>query len=304
MRHTDTSISRLLSSQTARSSRQSWSFSAVALLVVTGLGLSLVAAGHAQESAEARVRVEKRVIMVDGDGKVIELDGDAVTTHGGIGGDEHDAFVWVSDDASGATFSADVLVGLSGGFLGVETVELTDALRAHFGVPAGEGVLISNVVDDSGAMIGGVVAGDVITGVAGSSLSSSSDLGKLVRQHEPGETVDLEIWRDGKLVTVPVQLGERKRSTLHMDRQGASFQFKILGAGDEVNTFEFRSEDAVEDVLKYFDGPEWRERVKRLETMDLDQVEERMRELEAKIKSLEKQLEEGAETTSGSRRRR
>ena len=264
-----------------------------ASVLCLGLVWLCAASLQAQETeTTSQVRVEKRVIMVDEDGKVVELEGDGVTTHLGAGG-EHEAFVWVSEDGDLDALGGDLTIGLSGGFLGVETVELTEALRDHFGVPTGEGVMVSNVVEDSGAMLGGVAAGDVITAVAGTTLSSSSGLGRLVRQHEPGETIDLEIWRDGKLLALPVQLGERQRSTVHLDREGASsFKFRILGSGDEINTFEFRSEDAVEDVLKYFDGPEWRERVRRLETMDLDQVEARMRELEAKIKSLEKQLEE------------
>ena len=273
----------------------------VALVIVLLLTAGAPGAVAAQEvvrevvkgpGQDHRVRVEKRVIVLDGDGNVVTED---VSGHGHVGASasERDTFVWVSESGDGTVFETDIRMGISGGFLGVETVELTEALREHFGVPAGEGVMVSNVVEDSGAMTGGVDAADIITAVAGSTLSSSSDLGKLIREHEPGETVDLEVWRNGKMLVLPVQLGERKRSMVHLDRQGpSSFRFKILDAEDGVNSFEFHSEDAAEDVLKYFEGPEWLERVQRLETMDLDAVEKRMRELEAKIRSLEKQLED------------
>lgn len=100
--------------------------------------------------------------------------------------------------------------GGRGGYLGVQLVGLTDALRAHFGVPEGQGVMVSEVADDTAAWRAGIQAGDVITAVGGERVSSSGALSKIIRSAEPGASVDLEVWRDGRPTTFTAQLEERE----------------------------------------------------------------------------------------------
>jgi len=95
-----------------------------------------------------------------------------------------------------------------GGFLGIALSDLTDELRVHFGVPEGLGVMVSAVNEDSPALRAGVEVGDVITSVDGEDVTHGGQLARLIRSRESGETVVLEVWRDGKLVQIPATLAE------------------------------------------------------------------------------------------------
>ncbi len=102
-----------------------------------------------------------------------------------------------------------------GGFLGVQLTDLTPELRAHFGVATDEGVMVAKVVDDSPAFLAGLAAGDIITRVEGETVNSSSDLTHMIRSREEGETVTLEIWREGAAETLSATLDKSERVAGH-----------------------------------------------------------------------------------------
>lgn len=87
---------------------------------------------------------------------------------------------------------------LGGGSLGVTTQTLTEQLAKHFGVS--DGVLVTNVRDDSAAAKAGIRAGDVITKVGESVIGDSGDLMRSLGQAR-GE-VTIELVRDKKAMTV------------------------------------------------------------------------------------------------------
>jgi S1-C subfamily serine protease len=59
--------------------------------------------------------------------------------------------------------------------------------------------------------------GDVITKVAGRPIDTENDVGLAVIEHEPGDTIALEIVRDGEKRTVRIKLGARPAQ---IDRPG------------------------------------------------------------------------------------
>ncbi|REJ83405.1 MAG: PDZ domain-containing protein [Acidobacteria bacterium] len=122
----------------------------------------------------------------------------------------HGAHSWVSSDGDANTF---VVRGGSWDFalgkrtmLGVELSEITDQLRETFGVPAGEGAMVSRVVEGSPAERAGIRAGDVITSVNGERVASARAIGAEVRRMEDGETAALEVWRDGTVRQMSAQV--------------------------------------------------------------------------------------------------
>ena len=98
------------------------------------------------------------------------------------------------------------------GFLGVVAMEVSDEVLASLKVEPGYGVLINEVVKESGALKGGVKPGDVLCELDGSPVYSISRLGKLCRRLEPGTEVSLTLYRAGKLITLKATLGNQAES--------------------------------------------------------------------------------------------
>jgi len=99
---------------------------------------------------------------------------------------------------------------LAGGtYLGVELTEMTPELRTHFGVPEDVGVLVARVSPSSPAESAGLEAGDIVTAVDGEDVSSARQLSRLIRGHEEGDSVVLDVWRDGRLAQRSASLSER-----------------------------------------------------------------------------------------------
>lgn len=85
-----------------------------------------------------------------------------------------------------------------GGRLGVTTQTLTSQLAKHFG--AAQGVLVTEVREDSAAAKAGIRAGDVITKVGSAAIDDTGDLQRTVS--ETSGEVTIEVIRDRKAQTV------------------------------------------------------------------------------------------------------
>jgi serine protease Do len=96
--------------------------------------------------------------------------------------------------------------------LGVTVAPLSDQLAAYFGVK--DGVLVSEVIENTPAASAGVRAGDVITAANGRGVQSSTDLMREVREAEPGSTIELQVTRDRKETTMKVTLPQRSQRRL------------------------------------------------------------------------------------------
>jgi putative serine protease PepD len=87
-----------------------------------------------------------------------------------------------------------------------------EVTHAYLGVgvePTDGGVAISEVKPGTPAAASGLEVGDVITDAGGNAVSSSADLQKAVDARQPGDTVSIELIRDGQSKTVKVELGVR-----------------------------------------------------------------------------------------------
>lgn len=250
------------------------------------------AAALAQESEEEQRSVH---VMVLGDGQVEVLE------------DAEEARVLAVKLAASAQDKAremahrvrpTLALHWGGAYLGVELVNLSEPLRAHFGVPEGSGVLVSNVVDDSPAARAGVQVGDIITRFDGEDVTSSRKLTTMVRKAEAGDPADLEIWRDGKVETVSTTLDERPRPDLRAGSYSFSFRGREDLDGDgEIDVF-VSPENVHEKIQEYFNGDEWKERHEHMQRFlrerrpDMKALEERFATLKKRLEELERRLEE------------
>lgn len=119
-----------------------------------------------------------------------------------------------------------------GTMLGVGFVPLTPELRQHFGAPEDAGVLVSKVVSGSAAQAAGVEVGDIITKVDGEAIGEGFELGHAIRGHKAGDTVALEVLRDGRTQTLSATLKESaapmefERRAIMMDCKDANGEEK------------------------------------------------------------------------------
>ena len=117
----------------------------------------------------------------------------------------------------GRTIDLESMMGLSGGRgrLGVTVQPLTPQLAAYFGVK--DGLLITSVRDESPAAAGGLKAGDVITTVNGTSVTTQSDLVHVLRSAGENTDAAIELMRERKTVSATVKL-ERPEMRRRMAR--------------------------------------------------------------------------------------
>lgn len=94
-------------------------------------------------------------------------------------------------------------------YLGVQYGMIDADLAAEQELPVQNGALISDVVAGEPAAKAGIKANDIITGVGGKKLDSTNSLRQLLMANKPGDTVTLDVLRDGKNITVDVTLGTR-----------------------------------------------------------------------------------------------
>jgi putative serine protease PepD len=103
-------------------------------------------------------------------------------------------------------------VDASAPFLGVATVAVSDLdsqTRQQFDVTVNSGLLVETVSSGSGADKAGLKEGDVITKVDGKDVKSSDDLRNAIQGNKAGDTITIEIERNGQTQTVTATLGSR-----------------------------------------------------------------------------------------------
>jgi serine protease Do len=91
--------------------------------------------------------------------------------------------------------------------LGVEVQTLDQTLADSFKLKSPNGALVASVVPGSAAAQAGVKAGDVILKLNGSSILDAGQLSQRVGVAAPGDKATLELWRDGKSLTVDAVIG-------------------------------------------------------------------------------------------------
>jgi serine protease Do len=100
------------------------------------------------------------------------------------------------------------------GWLGVEIQEVTPELAQSFGLAKPEGALVANVEKDAPAAKAGIKRGDVIVKFNGHTVHEQHELPELVAETAIKKTVDVEVIRGGKHLTIPVTIGELKENEM------------------------------------------------------------------------------------------
>ena len=94
------------------------------------------------------------------------------------------------------------------GWLGVAIQRVTSDLAKSFGLKEARGALISKVFEDSPAERAGLKQGDVIVQFDGQEIESSMELPRIVASTPIGKEVSIQIFRDGKRISLKAKITE------------------------------------------------------------------------------------------------
>jgi serine protease Do len=96
------------------------------------------------------------------------------------------------------------------GGIGVYVQKMTDDLAKSFKLEKARGALVADVIAGGAAETGGIHRGDVILKFDGKPIEEMNELPRIVAATPVGKEVQVEIWREGKPLTVKVKVGELK----------------------------------------------------------------------------------------------
>ncbi len=101
------------------------------------------------------------------------------------------------------------------GYMGIGISDVTPDNSKFFNMSKAVGAVVTQVEPDSPGAKAGLKVGDVITQLDGQEVSDAGGLQVVVGQKDPGNTIHLQVMRDGKNVSIPVTLeamGSRDKS--------------------------------------------------------------------------------------------
>ncbi len=94
------------------------------------------------------------------------------------------------------------------GWIGVHIQPVTEDIAEGLGLKDLKGALVGNVVKDGPAAKAKLQSGDVILKVGDAEVKDVRSLPRLVADIAVGTQAPLTVWRKGKIITVPIQVGE------------------------------------------------------------------------------------------------
>src|SRR5205085_8860716 len=104
------------------------------------------------------------------------------------------------------------------GWIGVEPRDLTPEIAETFNLPIKEGVLITGVLQEGPASAGGIRPGDVVTRVADTPVSNTSQLLTAVAALKPKTPAVIVVQRGDKALDLKVTVAQRPRTQPRLER--------------------------------------------------------------------------------------
>lgn len=245
-------------------------------------------------------------VMIDGDEMTIVVERDGEKNEYTINIDDKKALKGIKEkladmDVNIKTMMMDndnVYSIHSGGYLGVQIQELTDGLRDYFKVKSDDGVLISEVVEDSPAEKAKLKVGDIIVSVNGDGVSTTSELQRAISREGSGADVSLEVIRKGRKKDYTATLGSQKNNFSWTGKM------PMMDFGDDDhNVFFFSKDDQdfqlhtkhlkeeVKKLKKFEQKLKKKHKMRMVAPMPDHDVHKDIEELEKEIEALRKEIQ-------------
>jgi Do/DeqQ family serine protease len=199
--------------------------------IVSALGRSM---GINPEGYEDFIQTDASINPGNSGGALVNLRGELVGVNSAIlsrgGGNIGIGFAIPSNMAQSVMDQLLEFGEVRRGLLGVSIYTITPDIAEAYGVKETQGALVSQVMADSAAEKAGVKAGDIIRKVDGKPVNNANDLRNTIGLKRSGETVELEIVRDGRTRKLKATLGEQTTPVqvaaeeIHPGLQGAELE--------------------------------------------------------------------------------
>jgi serine protease Do len=146
-------------------------------------------------------------------GPTFDIDGRVVGVNTAIfspsGGSVGIGFAIPADVADAVTKQLIAGGKVTRGYMGATIQNVTPEIADSLGIGGRKGALVAEVVPGQPADKAGLQPGDVVLSLNGKSVGNSSELTRLVAQSHAGDTLRLEVLRNGKPATIDIHSGTR-----------------------------------------------------------------------------------------------
>lgn len=151
--------------------------------------------------------------LLDLTGQVVGINTAIVTNKGG-GGYIGIGFAIPSNIVQNILDQLKTKGSVTRGYLGVSLQKVDPDIASALGLEKPEGSLVAEVVKNSPGEKAGLKQGDVIMSYNNTPVKDNASLRNTVALGTPGQEVSLGVLREGKPITIPVQLGELPQDTV------------------------------------------------------------------------------------------
>ena len=213
--------------------------------VTSGIVSALGRSGLNAENYENFIQTDAAINRGNSGGALVNLNGELIGINTAIlapdGGNIGIGFAIPSNMVKNLTDQMVKFGQVKRGELGIMGTELNSELAKAMKVDAQRGAFVSQVMPNSSAAKAGIKAGDVITSLNGKAISSFAALRAQVGTMPVGSKISLGLLRDGKPVTVELELQQSSQtqvdsSSIFSGIEGAEMSNKGQDKGVVVNT--------------------------------------------------------------------
>jgi putative serine protease PepD len=147
--------------------------------------------------------------LVDESGKLVGLNSLIQSPSGGVGAAQSAGIGFAIPVDFAIDIARQIIAGgtVSHPYLGVSTQTVDESVAAQYGLNVKSGALVRFVSPNSPANTGGIKAGDIITKIGDTPITSVADVFAGIRLHKIGESVPVLVVRNNQQVSLSVVLG-------------------------------------------------------------------------------------------------
>jgi len=202
--------------------------------VTSGIVSALGRSGLGIESLEDFIQTDASINLGNSGGALVNLRGELVGINTAIYGGGNQGSIGIGF-AIPINLASDVMRQLVDygevrrGRLGAQGQDLTAQLAQAFGIERSSGFIVTQIEAGSPADKAGIRVGDVVVAVNGKPIRSAGDMHNLVGLQRLGESIELELFREGAELGLSVMMQPIKINKVEGERIHAQLAGAVIG---------------------------------------------------------------------------